>query len=175
MDHKLIVHTLLRERGRITSLIWSILRDGHESDDLFQEVCLRALDRENSFSDEAHLLRWALKISRHKAIDLLRASNRKVLLMDDATMSLLEDRWCDRDLPAWELGEALEHCIGLLPAPSRHLLDLRYREAMNGKTIAKARGQKRDAVYKALQRIHSILHDCIRNRIGSAAAEAGDV
>lgn len=175
MNHKLIVYTLLRERCRITSLIWVILRDGHEADDLFQDICLRALDRVQTFSDEKHLLRWAMKVARHLAIDQLRSSRRNVLLMDEMTMSLLEDRWIGNDLPAQDLSEALEHCVGALPEPSQRLLDMRYCKAMNGHAIAEARGQKRDTVYKALQRIHTLLYDCIMKRIRGATSEAGDV
>ncbi|MBI1375242.1 MAG: sigma-70 family RNA polymerase sigma factor [Phycisphaera sp.] len=175
METRDIVQQLLAERGRITTYAMAILPRGSEADDVFQDVCLRAIGEPERFASPEHLMHWAMRVARHRAIDTLRKSGRSTRQLDNAVLDALErefgaGRGVDRDLE-----EALEHCTDKLPDDHRAMLDMRYRGEMPGADIAEQTGRSRDAVYKVLARIHAALYDCITGRLGDSGAEVAHV
>jgi len=175
MDTASIVQQLLQERGRITTYAMAILPRGPEADDVFQDVCLRAIRDPEQFDDADHLVHWAMRVARNRAIDLLRKSGRSTRQLDDAVLDAIERQFgvgkgVDRDLE-----EALEQCTDKLSDTQRQLLDMRYRSELPGADIAEQTGRSRDAVYKALGRIHAALYDCINGQLGGPMGAGGEV
>ena len=68
-----ITATLLAERMPLTAFFASVTRDFHLAEDLFQEVCVKAVARADSFKTTAHLMNWARLAGKNRAIDILRA------------------------------------------------------------------------------------------------------
>lgn len=174
MDHEQIVKILLSHRSRLTAYLWSIVRDNHEADDLFQDLCLRAIRESDRFNDEEHLLKWSTRAARDRAIDQLRSARRNVKTLDAAVLATLESEWHDPNVPTDDVTEALDHCLGQLPDKSRALLDQKYRDGLAGLDIAKATGRKRDAVYKSITRLHAVLYDCITGRLQGNVGDGDD-
>jgi RNA polymerase sigma factor (sigma-70 family) len=130
-----IVQTLLHERIRISGSVMPIVRDANTVDDLYQQVVLKALQTCDHFTEPQHLLAWALRSIRHRAIDLLRS--HRVQCLDEAVLDLLEQQWTRT--PSDEISgrvEALRQCLESLPERSRSLLRLRYEEGRNACAIA---------------------------------------
>src|SRR5262245_49010323 len=118
LEQNAIVQVLLRERIRISGSVMPIVRDAHAADDLFQEVALKALQTRDHFTEPEHVLAWALRAARHRAIDLLRA--RKVQYLDDSVLDLLEREWAQpsADMIGNRI-EALQLCLQKLHKQSR--------------------------------------------------------
>jgi len=69
------------------SLIYGILRDQKESEDVLQEAFVQMWKRIATYdARRSSLFTWAVMISRHKAIDRLRARQRQSLLVDAVTL-----------------------------------------------------------------------------------------
>jgi RNA polymerase sigma-70 factor (ECF subfamily) len=165
-----IVQVLLRERLRITAVATAVVRDVHAADDIFQQVVLRALEQRGQFQSPDHVLSWAVRAARHRAIDLTR--QRSLCSLPDDVLDLLEAQWAD---PAGDevsdQVEALRRCLGKLTAPARDLLRMKYDEGLSAADMARRLRQTVDAVYQNLSRIHRGLRDCTRRelaRLGSA-------
>ena len=167
LEKNVIVQLLLRERIRLSGSALAIVRDTHAVDDLFQQVVLKALQTGDHFTGPEHLLAWALRAVRHRAIDLLRA--RKVQRLDDAVLDLLEQQWARGSTP--EITgrvEALQQCLEMLPEPSRSLLRLRYEEGLPCASVAERLRRSLDAVYQRLSRVHQQLRLCVEQRLFAA-------
>jgi RNA polymerase sigma-70 factor, ECF subfamily len=83
-----IVQVLLRERLRVTALATAIVRDAHTADDIFQQVVLSALEAKSQFREVNHVLAWALRAARHRALDLAR--DQHLCPLPDQILDLFE-------------------------------------------------------------------------------------
>jgi RNA polymerase sigma factor (sigma-70 family) len=167
LEKNVIVHLLLRERIRLSGSVMAIVRDTHAVDDIFQQVVLQALQTCDHFTGPEHLLAWALRAVRHRAIDLVRA--RKAQRLDDAVLDLLEEHWArssTHEIAGYV--EALRHCLDRLPEQSRSLLRLRYEEGLPCAGVADRLHRRVCAVYQSLSRVHHRLRQCVEARLLAA-------
>src|SRR6267154_2295332 len=120
-----VVQVLLRWRLRVAGVAAAIARDVHAADDIFQQVVLAALEDRDQFKDSDHLLAWAVRAARHRAIDLSR--RRKMISLPDEVLDLLEAQWANPCQGSWpDRSEALHRCINRLGARARELLQQKY-------------------------------------------------
>lgn len=170
-----VVQVLLRERLRVTAVAAALVRDVHAADDIFQQVVLTALEGTNDFRDTEHVLAWAIRVARHRAIDL--SHKRRPVSLPGEVLDLLEGEWADPAGPGWsDRVEALHHCVQQLAEPSRQLLQKRYGEGLSAVAIAGQLRRAPDAIYQSLSRIHRALRECVeRQLVGQGEAARGEV
>jgi RNA polymerase sigma-70 factor (ECF subfamily) len=167
-----VVQVLLRERLRIAVVATAIVRDVHSADDIFQQVVLRGLENPAQFCDADHLLAWAIRAARHRAIDVTR--RRRLVCLPDEILDLLEARWAGLSPSEWsDQLEALHHCVGQLGTPSRNLLQMKYSDGLTASVIAGRLGRSLNAVYQSLSRIHRSLRDCATKELSRLEHAAG--
>lgn len=159
-----IVQVLLRERLRVTALAATVTRDVHAADDIFQQVVMAALESRAQFRDPDHVLAWALRAARHRAVDFARS--RRLRSLPDDVLDLLEARWADpAEGAASDRGEALHRCLGRLTNSARELLHLRYAEGLTAVAVAERLRRTVDAVYQTLSRVHRALRACVEREL----------
>ncbi|HTU17615.1 MAG TPA: sigma-70 family RNA polymerase sigma factor [Gemmataceae bacterium] len=162
-----IVQVLLRERIKLSASVLAILRDVHGTDDVFQQVVLQALESAEHFREPEHLLAWALRAARHRAIDVL--SKRGARCLDQAVLEQLEQQWvAGRSEDLSSRLDALQHCLQKLPERARQLVRLRYEEGLSCTAVAQEVHRSVDAIYQNLSRIHRQLRQCIERELGIA-------
>jgi RNA polymerase sigma-70 factor (ECF subfamily) len=165
MDSQDIVRELIRERTKLLGYIWAIVRDHHLAEDVFQDVTVLAMERAADIHGDDHLLLWARRAARYKALETLRKNARLPLALDNDVLELLEAEWAGIDsFTADEEVDHLRACIEQLTPHARRLLHLRYTAGLNGIQVAEAVNVKVSSVYTALTRIHQVLEECIRRR-----------
>jgi RNA polymerase sigma-70 factor (ECF subfamily) len=160
LDPNFVVQVMLRERLRVTACAAAIVRDAHTADDVFQQVVLAALERKGEFREPAHVVAWALRAARHRAVDVAR--KRHLRSLPDDVLDLLEAKWAESSAGGGsDLIDALHGCLGKLGGPARDLLNMRYRDGMTAVAIAYKLRRTADAVYQSLSRTHRVLRECI--------------
>jgi RNA polymerase sigma-70 factor (ECF subfamily) len=169
-----VVQVLLRWRLRVASVAAAIARDVHAADDIFQQVVLAALEDREQFKDSDHLLAWAVRAARHRAIDLSR--RRKMITLPDEVLDLLEAQWANPAPGSWpDRSEALHRCVSRLGTHARDLLQKKYADGMTVTAIAVQLRRTPDALYQTLSRIHRSLRDCVARELGAFESVAGRV
>jgi RNA polymerase sigma factor (sigma-70 family) len=166
-----IVQLLLRERLRVTGLAAAVTRDVHAADDIFQQVVLAALESRAQFRGHNHVLAWALRAARHRAVDFARS--RRLRSLPDDVLDLLESRWADptsASASASYRGEALHRCIGRLTAFAQELLQMRYAEGLTVTALAERLRRTVDAIYQTLSRTHRALRVCVERELNEQEA-----
>jgi RNA polymerase sigma-70 factor (ECF subfamily) len=172
-----IVALILRDRNEILAYVNGFLNDGHLAEDCLQEVSSAALDRRNSFENETHVIGWALRVARNKAVDLARKRQRQPRTLPVDVLELIEEQWA-ADLaarsvePSKEL-EYLDQCVKTLSANARKLVEMRYFEGLSSSHIASALEKKVETVYQALARAHVALRACVERKLASNTAQKG--
>jgi RNA polymerase sigma-70 factor, ECF subfamily len=159
-----VVQVLLRWRLRVAGVAAAVARDVHAADDIFQQVVLSALEDLGQFRDAEHLLAWAVRAARHRAIDLSR--RRKMISLPDEVLDLLEAEWAGPISASWsERMDALHRCVGRLGSRAHELLQKKYADGFTVCVIAKQVRRTPDAVYQALSRIHRALRECVAREL----------
>lgn len=164
-----ITATLLAERLPLTAFFASVTRDFHLAEDVFQEVCVKAVARAETFESVVHLMNWARLAGKNRAIDILRARDGRYVGLSDEILALLADEWPEQSRVD-VMQETLGQCIEQITPNNRELLRLRYFEHRNCAEVAAILGRKIETVYQALARLHKALGDCIRARLQTESA-----
>ena len=162
-----IAAILLAERMPLTAFFASVTRDFHLAEDVFQEVCVKAVARAETFETPAHLMNWTRLTGKNRAIDILRARDGRYIGLSDEMLALLAAEWPEKSR-ADAMQEALGQCIEQITPNNRELLRLRYFERRNCTDVVAIMGRKIETVYQALARLHKTLGDCIRARLQNA-------
>jgi len=171
-----ILQALMRARVRLSAAAWLVVRDTHASEDIFQNVALKAMTREVSFENEAALMSWAFITARREGIDWLRRHQRETFCLDAEIFELLEREWqSEAAHPAGSKVEALQDCLAAAPESARRLLKLRYFDGYTCEEVAEQMGLGLNAIYKRISRLHESLKECIEGKLSNAAGNGGQV
>jgi RNA polymerase sigma-70 factor, ECF subfamily len=165
-----VVQVLLRNRLRIAASAAVIGRDAHAADDTYQQIVLLALEQAGQFQSPEHVLNWAIRAARHRALDAIR--KKPVYTLPDEILDMLE-RPDDRDSEehAEAVSEALHGCMAGLGEPARKLLQMKYDEGLSGPAIAQRTHRTVDAVYQTLSRTHRALRQCVERKLAAQTRE----
>jgi len=161
-----IARIMLKERWHITGYVVAVTRDVQTGEDLYQEVCLKALATQEQFNDRTSLLKWSRIIARNTAIDYLRKHSRTEIAFSSDFLDTMATEWpshVEHDCGARI--EALSKCLQKLSPTNRKVVHLRYHEALSGIEVAKRINRKVDTLYQMLARIHRRLRDCVTQRL----------
>lgn len=161
--------TLLAARMPLTAFFASVTRDFHLAEDVFQEVCVKAVARAETFESVVHLMNWSRMAGKNRAIDILRARDGHYVGLTDEMLDLLADEWPNKSTTD-AMQQALDHCISQITQNNRELLRLRYFEHRNCAEVAAILDRKIETVYQALARLHKTLGNCIRGRLQAKSA-----
>lgn len=159
-DRSEFLRLFLKIQPAVRSYLLSLLHNGVDADDVFQEVSLVLWERFDDYDDRHPFLNWAFGIARNHVARWRRAAPRaRAWLPPDVeeklavTYAELEDELAPRRT-------ALRNCVEKLGAHARELLSLRYEKLQSLQQIAQARGMTLNAVNKALGKIRKALSDC---------------
>ena len=166
-DAAQIAQLVVKHRHGLLAYLYGVLPDAHVAEDLFQEVCVVAVQKAAEFQDGTNFVAWARTIARNKLREHLR--RRSGVTVDDAFFDGLESAFDDvRDSDVRK--DALRRCLGEIQDRARQMLVWRYEEGLTAASIADRMGQSRAAVNSLLQRVREILRDCVQRRAAEARA-----
>lgn len=125
------------------SVIYAILRDQKDSEDVLQEAFVQMWKRSATYDPaRSRLFTWAVMISRHKAIDRLRSRQRRSQLTGDLTnqatkesLGVVSDR-ADLTLLQQDDREKVRAALAQLSDSQRQVLDLAFFSGMTQAEIA---------------------------------------
>jgi RNA polymerase sigma-70 factor (ECF subfamily) len=149
--HERAFRELVRRYERpIFSLIYRMVRDREQSEDLAQETFVKALNAVDSYRPEFKFSSWIFKIANNVAIDFLRKRKLRTLSIDgapdattvrraEATALQIADPGESplEEVESVELGSAIEVAVGRLRPEYRACILLRYVEGRPYEEIAR--------------------------------------
>ncbi len=116
------------------SVAMSVTRDVADAEEVVSDAFMKAwVDAARFDSARGSMLAWLLTLTRSRALDRVRARNRRERTLDRAEVEFAEDddAWrvpavALRSMEAAELRLALNHAIGTLPAVQREVIELAF-------------------------------------------------
>jgi RNA polymerase sigma factor (sigma-70 family) len=154
----------------VSSIALAIVKDLDASEDITQQVFIHIWQQLNTLQNPASFLPWVRQITRYRAFNYLRDNKVAARLSTDEAETLLADFASDSDV-AGELEQAQQNrimaeFISQLPADSREIVLLFYREEQNSQQVAELLGLSEANVRKKLQRVRELLKEQLLAKYG---------
>lgn len=163
-----------RYQRPVFSLIYRMVRDREQAEDLAQETFVKVFNHIESFNPKYKFSSWIFKIASNLTIDALRKKDLKTVSLDgsrnaetpdevDATRITVESRDENPEefLEAKELGEEIERAIGQLRPEYRQAILLRHVEGRPYEEIAEIMGVPLGTVKTFIHRARGELRETL--------------
>jgi RNA polymerase sigma-70 factor (ECF subfamily) len=167
-DGETFTRLLLQNQKRITGLIYSLVPQGADADDVMQETCAVMWRKFGEFDASTDFGAWALRIARFQVMSYYNRQRRAQARLSDETIESIADTLAEARWESSDRTEALRACVSQLKERDFGLVQRRYRAGQSVAEIAAEIGGTADAVYKALSRLHLRLLACVNFKLRAA-------
>lgn len=150
---------------RIYSYIRAQVLSSADADDVLQDATTVLWRKFSQYEPGTDFVRWACRVARLEVLAYHRARKRMRTFFGDEVVEMVADKVLEMAESAGTRAEALDECVELLPDRDRKMLDLKYQSSQSVKQIASDISRTESAVYKALQRIHDELYECVEGKL----------
>ena len=150
---------------RIYAYIRAQVLSSADADDVLQDVTTVLWRKFEQYQPGSDFVRWACRVARLEVLAYHRHRKRLRNIFSDAVVDAVAEIVLQLSETATARADALDDCVQALPPRDRELLNLKYRSSQSVKQIALAIRRTESAVYKALQRIHEELFDCVEDKM----------
>lgn len=167
-----------RSEQLVSSVAMSVVRDLDAADDIAQQVFIYLWQHLQELREPGSFLPWVRQITRSRALNYLRDHKLNQRMASDEAETLLAE-FVDPDAnpEAWhgraQQSALLSQFLDALPADSRDLVLLFYREEQNSQQVADLLGMTEANVRKKLQRIREGLKEQWLARYGQLIFSTG--
>ncbi|WP_169853038.1 sigma-70 family RNA polymerase sigma factor [Anaerohalosphaera lusitana] len=158
------VRLLATHHGRIYAYIFTLVPNWSDADDLMQEVTAIMLRKFDDFEPGTNFVAWATSIARYEVLRLKRDKKRSSALSLDAVGQISAEMELQNNDTELRL-DALKNCLSKLNEKDRRLILLKYQSDQTTRNVASTLGISIYAVYRAVDRIHSVLLRCVRRTV----------
>jgi len=111
----------------------SILRENQDTDDAYQNTCMKIYLHLHRFSEKSSLYTWVYRIGTNEALSILRKRKRR----KSTTDSVLENHNASSEVNYERLLDLLHEAIDQLPSKQQLVFQLRYYGNHSYEEIAK--------------------------------------
>jgi RNA polymerase sigma-70 factor (ECF subfamily) len=165
---ELLVRLLTRHQEELFRFILSLHPHEEDARDVLQETSVALCRKIVEYDPGQPFLPWAFGFAYLEVLKQRERNQRGArLLSRELADRLAKEREERRDLLQTRL-QALEDCLQKLPLAERALIQQRYQGAANIEELVQRCGTSRRTLFRSLQRIRRLLHDCIDRRIAGA-------
>lgn len=150
------------------SYLVTLLANSAHAEEVFQEVCVVLWREHEKFQLGTNFVKWASVIAHHQVQKFRRDRKRLGPQLSDEAVAQLATTAAERaDLFDFRR-DALRGCLGKLSDEDRRLIETCYADSSaTFKTAAQHIGRPVNTVYKALNRIRRVLHQCIERTLAA--------
>jgi RNA polymerase sigma-70 factor (ECF subfamily) len=161
---------LLGQRRMLYAFIQSIVRDHSLSEDIFQEAVTIALEKQDVFVPGTNMGAWLRAIARRRIMKARDRATRRLTLLDVEAIDAVEAAHGRVMIEEWD-GRlaALEECREKLPGKARRLLQLRYGQGLDFRTIAAQIRSTANSVQVTISKVRRRLRRCVETALAAEA------
>src|SRR4051812_10122240 len=163
-DREEFARQFSRNARRIYGFIMTLVFNYHDAEEVFQNTSVVLWNKFADFQPGSDFFAWASRVAYYEVLSLMKQRRRSQTFSDEALELLASEAMTISDRSS-ERYEALEECLGHLPAEDRSLLQERYYFQRPPKQIASMQSRSIHSVYRALSRIHSLLLNCVQRNL----------
>ncbi len=173
-DQKAFKALARRYKNAVALIVFKLIRDRSQVEDLTQEVFIKAFQHLKDFDYEHQFASWLFKIANNHCIDYIRKKKLRIYSIDDQIKT--EDGEMEYEIPdsTYEpdlnmLREQklrlIRQAIDSLPAKYRKVLILRHQEELSYDEIAKETKLPVNTIKVQLFRAREMMYKFLKDRI----------
>jgi RNA polymerase sigma-70 factor (ECF subfamily) len=157
---------LFQQHGRaIYGHIQSLVPYSSDADDVFQETSIILWQKFDQYRPDTDFRAWANRIAYYNVLKLRERKVRSPRLFSSQLLDLISDETIVMSDTLDARTDALLSCRDKLNRRDRDLLERFHREKATANDVARHVGRNSRYVYRAIQRIHGMLFDCIKQAL----------
>ena len=160
-----LVGLLSRHQRKIFAYLYTLVPNRADAEDLLQETCLTIYEKFDEFEPGTDFVAWANRIAWWKVRQSRQKFARSKVVFSDALMEKITDTTGELAPELDYRHEALEHCLSKLNERDRTMILTRYERGLGVAEAARQSGRSLQAAYKALNRLRSLLFDCVTDKL----------
>jgi len=149
---------------RVYGFIMTLVFNHHDAEEVFQNTNVVLWNKFGDFQVGSDFFAWASRVAYYEVLSLMKQRRRSRTFSDEALELLANEAIVVSDRTT-ERHEALEECLSHLNASDRELLQERYYFQRPPKKIASMQSRSIHSVYRALNRIHNVLLNCVERAL----------
>ncbi|HUI30981.1 MAG TPA: sigma-70 family RNA polymerase sigma factor [Candidatus Acidoferrales bacterium] len=173
-DQTAIKHLMRRYRNPVAQIVYKLVRDRSQLEDLTQEVFIKAFQHLGDFDYQHQFASWLFKITNNHCIDYIRRKKLSVYSIDDHVKT--EDGEIGYEIPdstyepdlnllREQKSRLIHQAIDSLPRKYREVIVLRHQEELSYEEIAKRTGLPVNTIKVQLFRAREMMYKSLRDKI----------
>jgi len=173
-DEKAFRAIIKRYRNPVAQIVYKLVRDRSQLEDLTQEVFIKAFQHLNDFDYQHQFASWLFKITNNHCIDYIRKKRLRVYSIDDQVKT--EDGEMGYEIPdstyepdlnllREQKSRLIRQAINSLPKKYREVIVFRHQEELSYEEIAKKTGLPVNTIKVQLFRAREMMYKFLRDRI----------
>lgn len=160
-----LLRLLAEHQQELFRYVFSLLMHEEDTRDVLQETYVALTRKFAEYDSTKPFLPWAFGFAYMETLKHRDKSDRaRRWLSDDVVKLLARERDLDARLLNGRLA-ALDDCLAGLPQADRELITHRYWSRTTAEKLAEVVGGSRRTMFRNLERIRRMLHDCISRRL----------
>lgn len=144
--------------------VFSLLPHEEDCKDVLQETYVALTRKFAEYEADKPFLPWAFGFAYVQVLKHREKSRRTARLLSADVVELLACERRDHSGAFNSRLSALDHCLDKLPAADRQLIAHRYLSRTTIEQLTDIVGSSRRTLFRNLERVRRLLHDCISRR-----------
>jgi RNA polymerase sigma-70 factor, ECF subfamily len=165
LDVQEFMKLFVPNQRHLRTYIRALLPGSPDVDDVFQETSVLLWRKFSEFKPGTNFTAWSFRVAHFVVLNARAKRRRSRVTFDQGLVELLAGEMSAMAPELDARAEALNRCLRKLSPTDRDLLRRRYERGATIKSIAQTVGRPIQGLYKAMQRIHDALFNCIQNRL----------
>jgi RNA polymerase sigma-70 factor (ECF subfamily) len=164
---ELLVRLLSRHQDALFRYIFSLLPHEDDARDVLQETSVALFRKFADYDHGQPFLAWAYRFAYLEILKQRERNQRQHRQLNRGLLERLAREREEQESALHERLQALEHCLQALPPIDHHLICARYGGQADSHALAGRLGASRRTLFRELDRIRRVLHDCITRRLAT--------
>ncbi len=173
-DEKAFKNLIKRYKNPVAQIVYKLVRDRSQLEDLTQEVFIKAFQHLSDFDYEHQFASWLFKITNNHCIDYIRKKRLRVYSIDEQVKT--EDGEMGYEIPdstyepdlnmlREQKSKLIRQAIDSLPKKYRQVILLRHQEELSYEEIADETGLPVNTIKVQLFRAREMMYKFLKDRI----------
>lgn len=173
-EQKAFESLVSKYKDLVYSVMYKMVRNPQEAEDLTQEAFMKAFKALESFNEEFAFSTWLMKIATNNCIDLLRRKklrttsiDQPIQYKDDSLQMEIPDRapTPEKQILSSERARIINEAIDSLPPRYKHVIVLRHKEEKSYEEIAEILNLPLGTVKARIFRAREMLNKKLKDKL----------
>jgi RNA polymerase sigma-70 factor, ECF subfamily len=164
---ELFVRLLSRHQDDLYRFVFALVPHEEDARDILQETSVALCRKFGEYDAARPFLAWAYQFARLEVLKHRERAPRRVQSFAVELLELLAVERERHDAVLHTRLQALEVCLGKLSDQDRRLIRERYQGRTPTADLAGQSGASRRTLFRTLDRIRRLLHDCIDRQVSA--------